>query len=160
MYPGPPSRPWDKPKVLANVSRLSRGRWQLSAAADFTGLAASQQFFGLWPHADAIALETLAAILNSPIANAYISERTSGQDLTNELLKELPLPAQLDDQAILRAVADYRSALEASDSGLPVDEAGSRPSSVASTSWCSTGTGSRTICARSCSITSPDSAAP
>ncbi len=121
--PSPPDKPWDKPKVLANVKRLSRGRWQLSAAADFTGLAASQQFFGLWPHADAMAMDTLAAILNSPIANAYISERTSGQDLTNDLLKELPLPVQLDEQAIHHAVADYRSALEASDSGLPVDEA-------------------------------------
>ncbi len=121
--PAPSSRPWDKPKVLANVSRLSRGRWQLSAAADFTGLAASQQFFGLWPHADAVRPEILAAILNSPIANAYVSERTSGQHLTNAMLKDLPLPAQLDEQAIHRAVADYRSALEASDSGLPVDEA-------------------------------------
>ncbi|MBK1717490.1 N-6 DNA methylase [Thiocystis violacea] len=119
---GPPSRPWNKPKALANAQRISRGRWRISAAADASGLAASQQFFGIWPRAGTIAPDALAAILNSPIANAYVSERTSGQHLTNEMLKDLPMPAYLNEAEVLQAVADYRAALNDWDSGVLVDE--------------------------------------
>lgn len=119
---GPPSRPWDSPKVFANAQRISRGRWQISAAADSNGLAASQQFFGIWPRTDTIAPEALAAILNSPISNAYISERTSGQHLTNEMLKDLPMPAHLNERAVIQAVAEYQTALDDWDAGVPVDE--------------------------------------
>lgn len=120
--PSPPGRPWDTTKVLANAKRISRGRWQLSAAADTSSLAASQYFFGIWPRKGAVAPDALAAILNSHVANAYVSERTPGQDLTNALLKDVPMPPFLDEQLVLQAVAEYRMALGNWDSGLLDDE--------------------------------------
>jgi hypothetical protein len=123
MFPGPPNRPWHKAKVFVNTDRISRGAWRMSAAPDVSGLAASQQFFGVWPHGESISVEALAAILNGPVANAFVTERTSDQHLTNEILKALPMPAALDEPELRRAVADYRTALSALDAGQAVNEA-------------------------------------
>lgn len=122
MYPGPPSRPWDKPKVFVNTVRISSGRWRMSAASDNSGLAASQQFFGIWPTKRDISTEILSAVLNGPVANAFVSERGSERHLTNEMLKELPLPSHLNEPEILRAVASYRAGLDALDASQTIDE--------------------------------------
>src|SRR3546814_10742853 len=42
--------PWERPKLIANAGRLSRGPWRIAAMLDKDGLLCSQQFFGLWPH--------------------------------------------------------------------------------------------------------------
>ena len=112
MYPGPLTRAWDKPKVLTNVARLSRGLWRMAAASDRSGLVASQGFFGIWPTTDALPLEALEAILNGPLANAFLTERASNQHFTNELLKLLPIPKRALGR-VVEAVKKYRSALEA-----------------------------------------------
>lgn len=109
MYPGPLTRPWDKPKVLTNVARLSRGFWRLAAAADRSGLVASQGFFGIWPRSDTLPLEALEAILNGPLANAFVTERASNQHFTNELLKLLPMPKRALGR-VVEAVERYRAA--------------------------------------------------
>ena len=110
MFPGPLSRPWDKPKVLTNVARLSRGPWRLAAAADRSGLVASQGFFSAWPTSAELPLEALEAILNGPLANAFLTERASNQHITNELLKLLPIPKRHDLNRIVKAVKRYRAA--------------------------------------------------
>jgi len=122
MFPSPPRRLWDEPKVLANSAAISRGHWRLSAAADWNGLAASQQFFVIWPREGVVALDALAAILNSPLVNAYVSERSSGEDLRDRMLLDLPMPVQLDQASVLRAVAEYRGALAGWESGARIDE--------------------------------------
>lgn len=111
MYPGPLGRAWDKPKVLTNVARLSRGPWRMAAAADRSGLVASQGFFGVWPTSDDLPLEALEAILNGPLANAFLTERASNQHFTNELLKLLPMPKRSLDR-VVEAVKRYRAACE------------------------------------------------
>jgi len=121
MYPGPPSRPWEKPKVLMNTKRISQGRWRIKAAPDTLGLAASQQIFGIWLINNQISIDALAAILNNPLANAYVFERSNDQDFTNEMLKELPMPSNLDEPELLRAVASYRAGLDAIDAGQLID---------------------------------------
>jgi hypothetical protein len=111
MYPGPPGRPWHLPKVLANNQRRSRGPWRLSAAFDTSGLAASQHFFGIWPKKNCVSGEALEAILNGPLANAYLTEHSTKHDFTNETLGKLPIPEKLCEEAIRRAVNRYREAL-------------------------------------------------
>ena len=56
---------------------------------------------------------TLSAILNSPLANAFIFTHGSVIDLTLQLLKRIPIPAFTQDQKIkLRnLVINYRSAI-------------------------------------------------
>lgn len=109
MFPGPLSRPWDQPKVLTNVARLTRGPWRMAAASDSSGLVASQGFFGIWPTSDQLPLEALEAILNGPLANAFLTERASNQHFTNELLKLLPMPKRGLGR-VVEAVMKYRSA--------------------------------------------------
>lgn len=110
MYLGPLTRPWGKPKVLTNVARLSRGPWRLAAAADRSGLVASQSFFGIWPNSEQLPLEALEAILNGPLTNAFLAERASNQHFTNELLKLLPMPKRHGLTRIVETVKRYRAA--------------------------------------------------
>jgi len=112
MRPAPLTRAWDQPKVLTNVARLSRGPWRMAAVSDKSGLVASQAFFGIWPTSDKLPLEALEAILNGPLANAFLTERASNQHFTNELLKLLPMPKRALDR-VLEAVRRYRAACAA-----------------------------------------------
>jgi type I restriction-modification system DNA methylase subunit len=84
--------PWQLPKVLANASRISRGQWCLAAFEERDGLLASQNFHALWPR-EPWTPKTLAAVLNGPIANAFVSCRESEQQRSRiETLEKLPMP--------------------------------------------------------------------
>lgn len=110
---GPLTRPWNEPKVLANVSPRSRGLWRLDGVIDLTGLVPSQAFFGIWPTSRDLPLEVIEALINSPLASAYVLEHATNQHLTNVIIKQLPLPkpGQLSD--VVTAVWRYREALAA-----------------------------------------------
>jgi hypothetical protein len=84
-------------------------------------LAASQQFTAIWPTGEYPG-EVLAAILNGPIANAYVTEHTTDHDFTNIMLGTLPLPKRLDTQAVVQAVREYQSALKRSQAIMQVSE--------------------------------------
>lgn len=122
--PGPLGHPWERPKVLVNALRMRTigERWQLVAASDTNGLGADQNFFGIWPKEGRISIETIAAIINNPLASLLLP-RPSTQNLANEMLENLPLPVYLNEQELNRAVASYRAGLDALDAGLPIDEA-------------------------------------
>ncbi len=81
---------WGSPKVIVNAARRSRGSWLLTAASDLKGLWCYQRLFGIWP-ADVIEwpFELIAAILNGPVANAYVGPR---KDIHQRILKAIPLP--------------------------------------------------------------------
>lgn len=111
LYPGPLTRPWQRPKVLINNQRSSRGPWRLVAAADHAGLWASQQFTGIWP-TNGYDATVLAAILNGPLANAYVTEHSTDHDFTNVMLARLPVPTKLDTSSLREAVGAYQSLLE------------------------------------------------
>ena len=81
----------------------------MAAAADRSGLVASQGFFGIWPTSVDLPLEALEAILNGPLANAFLTERASNQHFTNGLLKRLPMPKRSLGR-IVDAVKRYRAA--------------------------------------------------
>ena len=98
-------------KVIINNQRSSRGPWRLAAAADESGLWASQQFTGLWPTAD-YGVRVLAAVLNGPLANAFVTEHSTDHDFTNVMLAKLPLPRNLDTVQISKVVREYEDALE------------------------------------------------
>jgi hypothetical protein len=114
MVSGPLGRAWHQPKVLTNVARHSRGPWRMTAAADCSGLVASQGFFGIWPTSAHLPLEALEAILNGPLANAFLTERASNQHFTNALLKLLPMPKRALG-GVVQAVKRYKMAYAAAD---------------------------------------------
>ncbi len=107
---GPLQRAWEKPKVLINNQRSSRGPWRMAAAADARGLWASQQFTGIWPTAE-YDIHALTAVLNGPLANAFVTERSTEQHFTNAMLGSMPLPRRLDTAALGEAVREYEAVL-------------------------------------------------
>ncbi|WP_168454048.1 HsdM family class I SAM-dependent methyltransferase [Sphingopyxis microcysteis] len=113
---GPLARAWDKPKILANVSPRSRGPWRLDGVTDLTGLVPSQAFFGIWPTASDLPLEVIEALINSPLASAYMLEHATNQHLTNVIMKQLPLPKRNAFGEVVAAVRRYHEALAAAAS--------------------------------------------
>ena len=104
--------PWDKPKVLLNAARRSRDRWRLTAFVEPADLAASQQFIGLWPKEAGLSLEALAAVLNGPVANAFLGDLTFAKGLTLEDVKKVPLPRSLEKLGLDALVLDYMHLLQ------------------------------------------------
>ncbi len=86
--------PWHKPKVVCNRVRLSRQSWRIGAAADPRGLAFSDRFIAIWPE-KSISIYALSAILNGPIANAYVFNNDGGErDNRIPTINSIPLPAR------------------------------------------------------------------
>jgi hypothetical protein len=82
---------WSEGKILANAVRLSRGPWCLAAAADRDKLIVSQQLYGIWPEAD-VSLESLAAVLNGPLANAFAAVHSPKDRIRLGTLSAIPIP--------------------------------------------------------------------
>ena len=109
ISPGRLNLPWDKPKVVVNVSRRSRGPWSITASPDYDGLMLHRNFHGVWP-TGRIPPEVLAAVLNGPVANAFVSASGDSRYLRIETLGSIPVPdfeaAQLS--TIANLVEEYR----------------------------------------------------
>jgi hypothetical protein len=87
--------PWEQPKLVVNAGRLSRGPWRIAASVDHYGMVCSQQFFGLWPRdfPSDIQLLTFAAILNGPVANAFLALHSPANRLRISAVGEIPVPS-------------------------------------------------------------------
>jgi len=86
-----PTRQWERPKVIANASRLWSEGWVLAGAIDYDGLVCYQRFHGIWPTCD-VPVEVLAALVNSPVANLFANLRRTSRDIQVRVLQELPVP--------------------------------------------------------------------
>lgn len=82
--------PWNRPKVVANAARLSRGPWRIAASLDSDGLVCYKNFFGIWPRNE-FSIEVLAALLNSPIANAYLWTYDAREN-RKVTVEDIPIP--------------------------------------------------------------------
>ncbi|HEX5259114.1 MAG TPA: N-6 DNA methylase [Sphingomicrobium sp.] len=100
--------PWGKPKLMANAGRLSRGPWRIAATPDSCGLIGSQQWFGMWPRGQAsdCDLAALAAIVNGPVANAYLAVHSPAKGIRISAVSAIPMPVALPDVSEL--VTEYR----------------------------------------------------
>lgn len=93
--------PWDRPKVIFNAARKSRRAWRLAAAADSDRLVFSQQLAGAWPKESSDAwLFAIEALMNSPLASAYVTVFNPRKGFRLEVLAGLPIPADLDPYAL------------------------------------------------------------
>ena len=92
-------REWQKPKAILNKSARSRGAWRLAAFADSEGVTCYQTFIGVWPKSDRYDEWLVSAILNSPVANAFVAAREGKTDITIETLLSIPCPRFTDAQA-------------------------------------------------------------
>jgi len=97
---GPWRHAWDKPKAILNKAARSRGAWRMAAFPDSKGLACYQTYFGVWPISPLLDEWTLSAILNSPVANAFVATREGKTDVTKETLLLIPVPVFTETQKI------------------------------------------------------------
>jgi hypothetical protein len=74
-----------------NAVRVSRGPWCIAAFSDETGLICSQDFHGLWPSGK-WTTKSLAAVLNAPVAAAFVAVRENKLHVRKLTLEALPLP--------------------------------------------------------------------
>ncbi|MEQ1842604.1 MAG: hypothetical protein ABL994_19565, partial [Verrucomicrobiales bacterium] len=83
---------WGERKVACNAARYSPGSpWRLAAFADSGGLAFTKQFFAIWPQ-QGVSEFAVAAILNSPLGNAFSFQEDLEKHNHIESLSRLPLP--------------------------------------------------------------------
>jgi hypothetical protein len=93
-------RAWEKPKAILNKAARSRGHWRMAAFPDSIGLACYQTYFGIWPKSNAFDEWLLSAVLNSPVANAFVATREGKTDVTKETLMLIPVPIFTEAQRI------------------------------------------------------------
>lgn len=100
---------WSQPKVIASAARISRGAWTLAAAPDKSGLICYQNFHGVWPKGGA-PIELIAAILNGPVANAFVSMRRTGRHNQKRVIDQVPVPdfSSRSIEAIVDMVREYQ----------------------------------------------------
>lgn len=101
--------PWEKPKVFVNAHRTSRGAWRYAAFIDKEENISSKNFVALWPNKENVSLEYLAAILNSPLANAFVAAHERGKHNRVKTIRNIPVPdlSDYNKQNITRLVCAY-----------------------------------------------------
>ena len=82
---------WSAPKLIVNANPQPRGYWRITASIDRSGLVCYQNFHAIWPKTD-LPLEVLAAVLNGPVANAFISTRDPVRHVHVRTLRDIPVP--------------------------------------------------------------------
>jgi len=107
-------RNWEKPKAILNKSSRSRGRWRLAAFPDSDGLVCYQTYFGIWPKSGSYDEWLLAAVLNSPVANAFVATREGKTDITKETLLSIPIPVftQIQKDKVRHLAQEYQRVAE------------------------------------------------
>ena len=92
MYVESYKLPWNEPKVIVNAhARQPSGPWKVTAGIDYTGLCCYQSFYGVWA-TDGTPLEVIAAVLNSPVSNAFIATSEDKRNIRGEAYYAIPFP--------------------------------------------------------------------
>lgn len=107
---------WNLPKVIANQLVKSRGPWRIVGYPDRNGLVCYQTFYGIWPKND-ISVELIAALINSPMINAFLWVREAKKHNKKITLFNAPIPSldNIDSQAVAGLVSEYKYIFENSN---------------------------------------------
>jgi hypothetical protein len=85
------------PQVLVNYARSSRGPWRMCAAVDHNGLAFTSSILAIRPVDMETRLEAIAAILNGPVANAYLYSMCEERSNSYPAVQSIPIPSLQDE---------------------------------------------------------------
>ena len=104
---------WNAAKVIVNANAQSRGNWRITASIDRSGLVCYQNFHAIWPKTE-LSLELLAATLNGPVANAFISSRDPMRHVLIRTMRDIPIPEFNSEQkdvltALVHQYVDIRN---------------------------------------------------
>ena len=95
------------PQVLLNYAPAGRGPWRLKALLDPKGHPVSSRFIAIRPNAEFYSTVALWAILNSPIANAFVFAHLGKRDNVVGDIREMPMPAKASFGALETAATRY-----------------------------------------------------
>ena len=95
------------PQVLLNYARVSRGPWRLKALIDKQGHSVTSRFIPVRPTTSAYSIETLWALLNSPVANAYAYSHLDKRDNIVGDIRKIPIPKMRSFEGVERAASAY-----------------------------------------------------
>jgi N-6 DNA Methylase len=98
------------PQVLLNYAPASRGPWRLKALIDRRGHPVTSRFIPVRPRAAEWSLETLWALLNSPLANGYAFSHLGKRDNTVGDIRKIPMPKERSFESVRRAAEAYLGA--------------------------------------------------
>ena len=85
------------PQVLVNYSPVMRGPWRIKALFDEGGRAVTNTYTTVRPREGGPPAIFLWALLNSPLANAYVYCNALKRHIYESLIASLPLPQQWED---------------------------------------------------------------
>jgi hypothetical protein len=114
--------PWQKPKAILNKAARSRGAWRMAAFPDTEGIICYQTFIGVWPTSAVFDEWLLSAVLNSPVANAFVATREGKTDITLGTLRLMPMPHFTDGQR--RRLRELIEKYQSITAGLMQDQSG------------------------------------
>lgn len=101
------------PQVLLNYARSRRRVWRASAAVDSEGSAVSSRFYCVRPTSESVSLRFLAAVINGPVANAFLCSYCDRRDNSYPVVRGIPVPQSTVDQRaeVEQAVQAYEEAI-------------------------------------------------
>jgi hypothetical protein len=79
-------------QVLLNYHPVSRKPWRLKPFIDLFGHAVTSSFLTVRPRGDAVTLNVIWAVLNSPVANAFVYSHLQKRNILSGTLERLPTP--------------------------------------------------------------------
>ncbi len=92
-------------QILLNYAPVSRGPWRLKALIDDKGHPATSRF--ITARSSRLSLESMWAILNSPVANAFAFSHLGKRDNIVGVVRRIPLPIGKDFSEIDDAVKSF-----------------------------------------------------
>lgn len=95
------------PQVLLNYAPASRGPWRLKALIDKLGHPVTSRFIPVRPRDASYSLETLWALLNSPVANAYAFCHLGKRDNIVGDIRRIPMPNAGSFERVQAAATAY-----------------------------------------------------
>ena len=90
---------WKRRKAIVGKARKSRGKWKMVSFSDEKGVTCYQTYIAVWPEVEDFDEVLLAAILNSPVANAFVFIHGNSRDVTLSVLEQVPVPYFTQTQA-------------------------------------------------------------
>lgn len=100
-------------QVLLNYAPSSRGPWRLKALLDIKGYPVSSRFITVRSKANTHSVLALWALLNSPVANAYVFSHLGKRDNVVGDIRKMPMPGAASFAALESAAARYLDAASA-----------------------------------------------
>jgi len=95
------------PQVLLNYAPSGRGPWRLKALLDGKGHPVLSRFIPVRPTAKGYSILALWAILNSPIANAFVFAHLGKRDNVVGDIRRIPMPLKASLGAVETAATRY-----------------------------------------------------